>query len=387
MRVRLDSLAAVAATLVCTIGLASATALPRDGKIVANCTGFTVTFYGSNYDPTGPGSTATVGYHITLTTSAGSFPYTDSAIMSYGDSVDPLWSTDPTRPSLALTVPWGRDVCGQNTIVSGGADPDGMFFNGTRVGAFAFNWTARYPSYTDNSGAVPAETTSTLTCICPPPSVAEICRTPGFWGTHAGTEKSNSNNITQAVLDAAHGITVCGQPVYQTIVNSRTSALEGMCVSPKGDQKLQLARQLASAALNCVMSGGGATCAGISVESTFTTCNSVCSGTSTAMTIGDCISAIDCFNNGGSVLDNGACGMGTCNGDGTTACENDDNCTHMSTVGSPATCIPTASNCHDRALVNEDLGLNFEPPGPAGSSSSCNSAHKNKCTIFGAGGC
>ena len=36
MKVRLASLAALAAALVCTIGLASATALPRDGKIVAD---------------------------------------------------------------------------------------------------------------------------------------------------------------------------------------------------------------------------------------------------------------------------------------------------------------------------------------------------------------
>jgi hypothetical protein len=380
---RLASLAALAAAVVCTIGTASATALPRDGKITADCVGFTVTFYGSNFDP---GDFATVGYHITLTNSSGSFPYVGSQTMNYGDSVDPLWSTDPSRPSKAITVPWGRDVCGQNSIVSGGADPDGMYFDGFRVGAFAFNWSERYPSYADDSGAVPAVISADLLCECPP-TADEICRTPGFWGTHAGAEKTNSQNITQAVLDAVGGVTVCGQPIFTTVLETRTSAVEGMCVSPKGDQKLQLARQLTAAALNCVMSGGGAGCTGVSIQAKFATCNDVCSGISSAMTVGDCIAAIDCFNNGGSPMSNGGCSMGTCNGDGVTQCEDDDSCTHMNSVGSTATCVPNLGNCHDRALVNQSLGLDFDPPGPAGSSGSCNSARKNKCNIFGGDGC
>ncbi len=381
MKTGLGGLAALAAALICTVGMAGATALPRDGKIAADCSGFTVTFYGSNFDPPpDPASTATVGYNVTLTTSSGSFPYTGSAIMSYGDSVDPLWSTTPDRPSVAIKVPWGREVCGTNTIVSGGADPDGMYFNGTRVGAFAFNWSARYPNYNDNSGAVAAVTSSTLVCTC---SKAEICRTPGFWGTHAGTAKAGSSNITQAVLNKVASAQICGKSIFNTNVASANSAVEAMCVSPKGDQRLQLARQLTSAALNCIMSGGGATCTGVSIQSTFAACNDTCSGLPSTMSTADCIDAIDCFNNGGTLLDNGACQMGTCNGDGTTGCETDDNCAHLSSTGSPAVCIPPAGNCHDRALVNDALGLSFDPPGPAGSTDSCNTAHKNKCNIFG----
>jgi hypothetical protein len=36
-------------------------------------------------------------------------------------------------------------------------------------------------------------------------------------------------------------------------------------------------------------------------------------------------------------------------------------------------------------LVNEELGLNFEPPGPAGSSNACNAATDSKCSVVGTG--
>ena len=44
-----------------------------------------------------------------------------------------------------------------------------------------------------------------------------------------------------------------------------------------------------------------------------------------------------------------------------------------------------SSGCHERVLVNETLGLNFEPPGPAGSSEACHDATASGCTVIGPG--
>src|ERR1051326_9219444 len=93
------------------------------------------------------------------------------------------------------------------------------------------------------------------------PCPTGICRTPGFWATHAGSEKGpRSQNITLAVIQATptKSITICGECINDTALNDAASAVEAMCVSPRGDPTLQLARQLTAAALNCVISGGAA---------------------------------------------------------------------------------------------------------------------------------
>ena len=68
----------------------------------------------------------------------------------------------------------------------------------------------------------------------------EICRTPGFWGTHGGVEKGGPN-ITQFAIDQAGGsIEICGQTITNTTPTTTTptapgndqSALEAICVSP-----------------------------------------------------------------------------------------------------------------------------------------------------------
>jgi hypothetical protein len=201
----------------------------------------------------------------------------------------------------------------------------------------------------------------------------EICRTPGFWGTHAcpgGTqtslgvcEKAGSTNITQIVLDQNPGLTICGHPITTTDLTN-TSAVEAICVAIKGDSTLQVARQLTAAALNCIVSnstgcgtGQNATdpCSGISIDAVFTACNATANGCAVTATLTDgtvvnCIEALDCFNNGGSF--------------------------------DPATgtCSASLNSCHDRLLVNGCF--NFEPPGPAGSPKECNDARKDSCTIF-----
>ena len=208
----------------------------------------------------------------------------------------------------------------------------------------------------------------------------EVCRTPGFWGTHGGTEKKKSNNITQQVLDQAGGLHVCGHLIDDTdpkppnfTPTSQSSALEAICVSPQGAQVLQLARQLTAAALNCVMSQGTplplgshadpSICGGTDIATLWTECDDLCAFngpvTPHGLDIGGCINALDCFNNGGLADATGNCGPNP-NG-----------------------------NCHNRDLCQVDAsghpipgGICYPDPGPAGSSDACNAARDNNCTII-----
>jgi hypothetical protein len=188
-----------------------------------------------------------------------------------------------------------------------------------------------------------------------------ICRTPGFWGTHGGIEKgSKSKNITQAVIDSIGTdgcIEVCGENINNTKVGSDASALEAMCVSPRGDQRLQLVRQLTAMALNCIVSGIGPDCAGDgALDTLFSECSeTVCRDDkegATYKSVGQCIGTIDCFNNGG-IVGGGAC--------------------KPTPDGEPS--------CHTEPLPEEFL-LNGRP-GAAGSSGACKDAREaGSCTVI-----
>jgi hypothetical protein len=232
-------------------------------------------------------------------------------------------------------------------------------------------------------------TTGTCVPLDPLPTICvpgeEICRTPGFWGTHGGTEKEgHSENITLAVLNAYCGtLEVCGQLITNTDECSVESALEAICVSPKGDSCLQLGRQLTAAALNCAITkstnsetgacefpecvdstgGVGPACEGLSIGAIWAACNTACGEDPCDVTADvdldedpntpdvevNCIGAIDCFNNGFTILPDGTC---------------DDT-------------LPTG--CHERELCGD-----FVPPGAAGSPKECADSRKNCVTIFGA---
>ncbi len=159
------------------------------------------------------------------------------------------------------------------------------------------------------------------------------CRTPGFWSTHG--------EITLDLLNLAGGITVCGKPITDIDVGQKDSALEALCVAVQGNQKLQLARQLTSAKLNCLLNSDGtdADCTD-AIEAKIKQCDAVCTDSKSLLaSVTACISTIDAFNNGISTL---------------------------------------ALGCHDRALPDP-----YDPPGSATSSQQCNDARKNQCTIFG----
>ena len=243
----------------------------------------------------------------------------------------------------------------------------------------------------------PAET---VTCVftntfVPPPGEFR-CRTPGFWGTHAcpgnpeSCEKSKSQNITGALIDSAGGLTVCGQPIDNTLVDWQNSALEAICMHPRGVIEHQLVRQLTALALNCELSGFGADCSlNPALGALFASCDAICQG---GGDLSGCISDIDCSNNGGSLF-GGVCVFGECSETGelcgfdlTLDCPYVDD----GLVGNLNDCTAFDDNCHDRSLcpdLDDDGVVNgsdfcFEPPGPAGSPKACNQARRSDCTVL-----
>ncbi|PYR46554.1 MAG: hypothetical protein DMF89_21480 [Acidobacteria bacterium] len=132
--------------------------------------------------------------------------------------------------------------------------------------------------------------------VCPGRSGC-FSRTPGFWGTHPA--------ITQSVLTAAGGLTVCGLPVTTTDA-SITSAIEAVC-SVGTDGKIlgsnvtQLIRQCTAAELNVAASGqGGGSCSTANSVDIATLIGNCCSTATTCtngvLTQTQCISALDAFN-------------------------------------------------------------------------------------------
>jgi hypothetical protein len=127
------------------------------------------------------------------------------------------------------------------------------------------------------------------------------------------------------------------------------SALEAICVSPRGDDRLQLVRQMTVMELNCELSSVNPDCSGnAGLSGLFDDCTKACLGDPTATrTIGDCIGEIDCFNNGGAVDEQtGLCGA------------------------SPS------GNCEQRNLPPP-----FNTAGGADTPQVCNAARKNACTV------
>jgi hypothetical protein len=127
-------------------------------------------------------------------------------------------------------------------------------------------------------------------------------------------------------------VTVCGVTLTNTNVGAACSAQEALCVAPRGEQVLQLARQLTAARLNCEVE----TCPN-AILTLLDSCDQECIDNNDSQAIGECIEQIDAFNNGVS---------------------------------------PDALGCHDRPITG------FTPPGPAGSSNDCTTAIGNDVTIF-----
>ena len=218
------------------------------------------------------------------------------------------------------------------------------------------------------------------------------CRTPGYWGSHGGTEKlPKSTNVTQGVIDSVGALQVCGFTITQSDLLYDDSALEAMCVSVKGESVRQLLRQMTAATLNVVISGGNGDGSGTAQAELMADCNDVCAGTGDpTRDMQQCIGEVDCYNNGGSwdsVLDM-CIWLGTCYDDGDLMTGSGDRC-YFDEDGIPDGCNEEFEDCfvdetcHDRDLcpgLDDDI---LEPGelcfagGPASSPSACKDARKN----------
>ncbi len=390
-------------------------------------------------------------------TSLPSATVTNTATVSWpaqtlcGDITFPAGSSS-TPPVTVSFVPNEIDQCvtvsdsvqGPLGTVCVGVDPNPRTFTYQKTfsvpssGCETHDNTATFT--TADTGATGSASRSVEVCNTP-----AICRTSGFWGTHAGTEcpkkqhNCGSQNIAQDVIAAAGGcLAVCGKEITNTDLDDANSAVEAMCVSPRGDVQLQLVSQLTAATLNCVMSdatttascstGNCTTCGSLSIPgqtidigTIVNACNAACINDTVDAIVtpagGDpvtinCVVALTCFNNGG-IFDAGTgpstatCQTGTCSIDhlpcgikGFRKCLR------------PQTCVPLPGNCESEPLcqvatpgnlepgtpgtlcfdaVNADVACP-EPPapdpavctpstGPAGSSNECNSASGNQCTV------
>jgi hypothetical protein len=260
-----------------------------------------------------------------------------------------------------------------------------------------YQWTAEYNP--DSMNYLPSAS------LCEEEPVViksfEVCRTPGFWATHACPEtcpgdydmyceKSNSNNITQAVINEGGGsLDICGYLITNTVgtveigkgknmteipSSDPQSALEAMCVRVQGEHRLQLIRQLTAAALNCIVSKGSSDCSGVSIGPWFQACNALCADPNdpnATYTVQECIYVIDCWNNGGKPVyqmeeDAWYCQpmYPSCHERMLGMCENGTICTEDNIV---------SGLCDDGSECKS---------GAAGSSKACNSATQNECTLL-----
>lgn len=214
----------------------------------------------------------------------------------------------------------------------------------------------------------------------------QICRGPGFWGTHSGDEK-NAVNIGQAVIDGAEGLEVCGQSITATTaIGTLDSALEALCVRTQGERDRQLYRHLVATALNCAISEGG-DCddvVGRFVDVDFSACNALCAGdpVEEGPTSAECRRQLACFNKGGRIVE-GECALGTCAVDTETACG--------AAYGAcpaideqPQDCVRFDGNCSDADLCSTDFESDAQvcpDKKRASSPKACRDARKNQCTI------
>ena len=140
-------------------------------------------------------------------------------------------------------------------------------------------------SSTTSTDAVSTSTTTATSSTSSTTTVAgAFTRTVGYFGNHP--------SVTALILAAAGSIEVCGHILTNIEVDRGDSAIEALCLSPQGDARLQLARQLTAAALSTA--GGGATFADLAH------CASVCIDADAGQTdLAECVDEVSDFNQSG----------------------------------------------------------------------------------------
>jgi hypothetical protein len=238
--------------------------------------------------------------------------------------------------------------------------------------------------------ATPSGCVYTFNGIDPDPSTEineclVICRTAGFWGTHA--------LLIQELLDLGYGgFEICGQTLESIWVNYEGSAVEGLCIRTQGDKSKTVTRQLIAALQNCILTTGNlnltdGACVGTVLEEFMLESGEIVnlwqflSDSCTDARLGDELAVdalkgytdyLDCWNNGGdlSLYADYGCTYGQCDGIPGEYC-GDLEC------GDGQECIPFADSCHVLPLENEDLGFFFETAGQWVDSERCQDARHN----------
>jgi hypothetical protein len=265
-------------------------------------------------------TTTTLGGGTTTTTVAS----TTTTTLDGGTTTTTVATTTTTTVAGTTTTTLGG---GTTTTTLGGGTTTTTLGGGTTTTTVAGTTTTTAASTTTTTVAgttttLGGGTTTTSTTVGSTTTTtlqaALFTRTIGFYKTHPA--------ITAQILASAGPLTVCGKPIANVSVGSASSAIEALCVSPRGNQQLQLIRQLTGAALN--IAAGGAPWSG------FAACNAACADpNASSMTLFDCIDAADSYNQSG-----------------------------------------------------DNVAAPWDPPGSA-STASCDLAQKSKCTLLDTSGC
>jgi cysteine-rich repeat protein len=215
-----------------------------------------------------------------------------------------------------------------------------------------------------------------------------ICRGPQFWATRA-TRGSEGTSAIELVLDEVGTIEVCGETIDNADdLGDLDSALEGLCVRPRGDEQRELYRALLATALNCLLSEGG-DCDDILSRFTdisFSDCDALCQGDDVVggPTVQECIDQLECFNRGGQLID-GDCATGTCESDPGQLCGGDfGSCPGNGIEDDEGEdCVAFDDNCADARLCGSPdaevrlCGLKLVPR----NQKLCRDSRSNDCTI------
>ena len=209
----------------------------------------------------------------------------------------------------------------------------------------------------------------------------EICRPASYWGRHAGVE-SGGTNLVLDMLEQTGPPVLCRHMVTSLNLGKLDSMLEALCVQSEGDEKRQLFRELAAAALNCTVSEGGRCddVVGRFVGVSFDACNQLCAGEPypNQPTAAECIRQLKCFNDGGRLVD-GLCALGTCK-DGQTLCGSE-----YGECAKSGGCHYFEDSCAATPMCSEPFGARAkicaDDDASESSADACQVARGNACTI------
>lgn len=236
----------------------------------------------------GSPTTTTTTTTSTTVPSTGSLPTSTTTTSSTSTSTITTTSTTTSTTTTSTSTTTSTVDPGTTTTTTLATTTTTTTVTTTTATTTSTTTTTVTTTSTTSTTLVSTTTTSTTT------SVTTTTRPHGHWTRTAGFYK-NHPAITQSILTGAGGLTVCGHSITDVDVDHAHSAVEGLCVSPQGNSRLQLVRQLITAALTNALGGA--------VFPDLTRCNAVCANPLSAqLDVNTCVNQADAFNNSGDNL-------------------------------------------------------------------------------------